>query len=457
MNVSLFDDIVSRFAPRLNRTLAITRQEYKERWKRVQRAMRVKGYDLAYACGSELDRSDVAWLAGVFDPIIERYGILIPSQGKPVVIAGSEGGHVIADCIKASGADLALLQEFQISDEDYRFARFEKLEDVVQRMVPIKPGKRQKIAIFSSSQFIPYDHVELFTGSFGGENVSFDVELLRRIKYEKSDRELKVLEAANIIADAAFLGMLSVLRPGVRELDVAAAGDYIMKKLGAGRTGFPTIVSSGTRGRSVLGPATNRIIKKGEFVSLGLSPSFNGYHGIMRRTAKVGAEWTKDEKLFMDALEGLYHTVFKATRQAAASNLPANHIDRKGKEYIAGKRLKTLDGKRMSPREPYTFIHNTGCSECQEGYGAVTPFVDKPLGKNVALMIDVAFMGFDAQGKLAFPIEYAVIEDCFWKRGKKIGVYNKIPLNVQALVGEELTGIPGDKINPYHKKMKEAG
>jgi Xaa-Pro aminopeptidase len=456
MREHTLDGIISHFNPHVDRSLTITRRDYKERWKTVQQAMKKKGYNLAYACGSELDRSDVAWLAGVYDPIIERYGILIPAEGKPVVVAGSEGGHVIADCTRASGVDLALLQEFQISDEDYRFAEFEKLEDVVSRMISAKPGKPTKIALFSSSQFIPYDHVELFEGRFGSENVVFDVDLLQRIKYEKSEKELEIIATANIIADAAFLGMLSVLKPGIRELDVAAAGDYIMKGLGAGRTGFPTIVSSGTRGRSVLGPATNRRIKKGEFVSMGVSPTFNGYHGIMRRTVKVGAERTKGEKAFMDALEGLYHAVFRATQLAAKSNLLANRIDKKGKEYLAKKKVSTLDGRRITPREPYTFIHNTGCSECQEGFGAVTPYTNEPLGKNVALMIDVAFMGFDSAGKLVFPIEYAVIEDSFWKKGKSVGVYNKIPLDVQDLAGKALIGVPKDKINPYYKKIQEA-
>jgi hypothetical protein len=65
-------------------------------------------------------------------------------------------------------------------------------------------------------------------------------------------------------------------------------------------------------------------------------------------------------------------------------------------------------------------------------------------------------MGFDATGKLAFPIEYAVIEDSFWKKGKRMGVYNKIPLDVQDLVGKAHTGVPRDKINPYYKKIQEA-
>jgi len=456
MNSKIFEDIIAVYEPQVNKTLEITRTEYRKRWETIQQAMKEKGYDLAYACGSELDRSDIAWLAGVFDPIIERYGILIPAIGKPVVVAGSEGGHVVADCIKTSGVDLALLHEYQISDEDYRFAKFEKLEDVVFKLAPFKPGKPIKIAVFSSSQFIPYDHVALLEGRFGSENVVYDVDLLRRIKYEKSEKELKIIAAANNTADAAFLGMLAVLKPGIRELDVAAAGDYIMKRLGAGRTGFPTIVSSGTRGRSVLGPATNRKIKKGEFVSLGISPTFNGYHGIMRRTVKVGTDWTREEKTFMDTLEGLYHTVIHAASQAAKRNLPSNTIDKKGKEYLEQMRIKTKNGKRLSPREPYTFIHNTGCSECQEGYGAVTPYTKEPLGTNVALMIDVALMGFDDQGQLVFPIEYAVIEDSFWKRGKQIGVYNQMPLNVQDLVGKRLPSLPKNTINPYHRRLEES-
>lgn len=455
MKLQVIEEIIEKAGPAIERGLEVSRKEYRERWQKVQLAMKEKGYDLTYACGSELDRSDIAWLAGVFDPIIERYGILVPARGTPVVLAGSEGGHVIKDCLKASGAEMALLREYQISDEDYRFARFERLEDVVARMVPHKPGKPTKIAIFSSSQFIPYDHINVFQGKFGAENTTFDVDLLRKIKYEKSLTELKIIGMANRIADASFLGMLAVLEPGVRELDVAAVGDYIMRRLGARRTGFPTIVSSGTRGRTVLGPATNRLIQKGEFVSLGISPTFNGYHGIMRRTVKAGMELTADEQAFMLALEGLYHQVVKAFREASEKDLASNFIDKRGKDYIERIKFTTRLGRLLHPREPYTFIHNTGCSECQEGYGAVTPYSNEPLGNQLALMVDVAFMGFDEKGDFIFPVEYAVIEDCFWKKGKRIGAFNRLPLNVQEFVGKEISSIPESKVNRYHRDLEE--
>jgi len=449
----VIERIIETWSPRVDRGLEISKKEYAGRWAKVQAAMRKKGYDLGYACGGELDRSDVAWLAGVFDPIIERYGILVPAEGKPVVVAGSEGGHVIEECVKVSGVEVALLREFQISDEDYRFAKFGTVEDVVGRLVPARPGRAPKIAVFSSAQFVPHDHIGILAGRFGGDNVVFDTDLLRRIKYEKTPAELELCGMANAVADAAFLGMLAALEPGVRELDLAAVADYIMKRLGARRTGFPTIVSSGTRGRTVLGPATNKVIRKGEIVSMGISPTFNGYHGIMRRTVKAGADWTFAERVFMETLEGLYHKVIRATAEAAKKGFPSSSIDRAGKKYLERTQIRNKKGEFMTPREPYTFIHNTGCSECQEGFGAVTPFTDEPLGKNVALMIDVAFMGFDERKDLVFPVEYAVVEDAFWKKGRAIGVYNRLPLSVQDFVGGERSDVPKSRLNPYFRAV----
>ena len=456
MMTPFIEAIIDRHAPEVDPGRVIGRAEYRARWASVQKVMAARGYDLLYACGSELDRSDAAWLAGIFDPIIERYAVLVPRAGTPLAVAGSEGGHVIEDCVRASGTGVALLREFQISDEDYRHARFDSLENVVGSLVPPRAGRPVRIAVASSGQFLPHDHALMLQGRFGADNVVFDTDLLRRLKYEKSPAELGLIGAAAAVADAAFLGMLAAVRPGARELDVAAVGDYIMKRLGAGRTGFPTIVSSGTRGRSVLGPATNRVIRKGEFVSLGVSPAFNGYHGVMRRTVKAGAERTFPEAQFFAALEGLYHAVMKATADAARRGRPSCRIDEAGKAYLQGVRLRDKRGRMAMPREPYTFIHNTGCSECQEGFGAVTPYTEEPLGRSAALMIDVAFMGFDEKKRLIFPVEYAVIEDGFWKSGGRTGVYNRMPLDVQDLAGRETIEVPRRRINPYFRSFESS-
>jgi len=431
-------------------SIQISRKEYEQRWKQLQESMATKGYDLLYVCGSELDRSDAAWLTGAYDPMIERYGVLLPIEGKPVILAGPEGGHVLEEAAERSGAEIVFLKEFQISDEDYRWAEFVTLDQLLSRMHISKYGK--KVAIASTPDFLPYDQFAVLQSCFGKDNVVFDAEILRLMKYEKSDTELAIMQEANKIADAAMRGMLAATVPGVTELQVASVGDFIMKSLGAGRTGFVTMVTSGERCYTVIGPATNKVIRRGEIVSLGVSPTFNGYHGVIRRTVRAGVKPDAKQEKFIKAVEGLYITVMEATKRAAKENLPSNYIDQEGKKYLEKLKVEALDGKLRSPHEPYTFIHNMGCSECQEGYGAVTPFTKNPLGNQVALALDAALVGFEKRGRPIFPVLYAVVEDAFWKKGSEIGVYNKLPLNVQHLVGN--TEPIGDNINPYHREFK---
>lgn len=439
-------EIIEQTRPEVDVNVLVTPAEYKQRWKRVQAKLKEKGYAVGYACGSEMDRSDIAWLAGVFDPIVERYGILIGVDGPPVILAGSEGGHVVEEAKERSGAEVSLLQEFQISDEDYRHTKFETMEGVLKKMGVAKNGKA---AIFASSEFVPYHHVVMLQSLFGSDNVSFDPLLLQRIKYEKTEKELAICHMSNVVSDAAFRAMLAVCVPGMTELQVAGAGDFVMKELGAGRQGFPTIVTAGERGYTIIGPATNNVIREGDIVSLGISGTFNGYHGIIRRTVRAGKAFSPDQLEFVRAVEGLYTTVIDATIAAAKTNAPSCTVDLKGKEYINNLKLKTLDGSFITPQEPYTFIHNAGCSEASEGYGAITSYTQNPIGERVTVMCDVALKGFIHKGKPLFNILYAVVEDSLWKCGQEVGVYNRPPINVQYLVGN--TEPLGKNINPYHK------
>ncbi len=70
--------IVDKAIGGIDFSVRVTGADFQRRWRTVQTAMKEKGYDLAYACGSEVDRSDVAWLAGFYDPIVERYAVLLP-------------------------------------------------------------------------------------------------------------------------------------------------------------------------------------------------------------------------------------------------------------------------------------------------------------------------------------------------------------------------------------------
>jgi Xaa-Pro aminopeptidase len=229
----IVDEIIEENSTSINRTIEVTRKEYESRWKQVQSSMASKGYDLLYACGSELDRSDIAWLSGAFDPMIERYGLILPLEGKPVILTGWEGAQVFYESVERSGAEIATLKEFQISDQDYRWANFVSFEKVLHQLG--LSGQDKKIVIASSPETLPYSHFLMIQRCSKMENIIFDPEVLSRAKYEKSDAELAIMQEANKIADAALRGMLAACVPGVTELQVASVGDMIMKALGAKR------------------------------------------------------------------------------------------------------------------------------------------------------------------------------------------------------------------------------
>jgi len=445
------DQIIDETLPSIDRSVQIAKKDFAERWKTVQDAMQQKGYDLLCFYGNEFERSDGAWLVGFFDPTIESYIVLIPSEGIPIILAGPEGGRVAEEAARRSGADIVLVRDFQIPEEEYRWVLLTEIDEVLNRYLGKGP---KRIAIGSSGTTIPYDLVLKLKDKFGINNIFFDQKLLQRIKYEKSDKELYIMQQANKIADAALRGMLAVLAPNLTELQAAGAGDYVVKELGGGRTGFSTIVTSGNRGYTLIGPATNKIIKKGEIVSLGVGPTFNGYNGVIRRTVRVGAKPTPEQRQFIRAVEELYVVVMEAVMVAAKDNLPSNYIDKQGRDYLQKLKLRTIKEGLVSPHETYSFIHNTGCSECQEGYGVVSFCTERPLGNKVALMIDVALTGFNEQGEQMFSVPYAVVENAFWKSGQTVGVYNKLSLNVQHLVGS--TEQIEEKLSPYEKEFRMA-
>ncbi|MFD6206718.1 M24 family metallopeptidase [Peribacillus sp. NPDC060253] len=115
--------------------------------------------------------------------------------------------------------------------------------------------------------------------------VSGIIENLRLIK---TSSEIKILKEAAAIADAAFTHILDFIRPGVTELDVSNELEFFMRKQGATSSSFDIIVASGIRSALPHGVATDKIIEKGDFVTLDFGAYFNGYVSDITRTLAVG-------------------------------------------------------------------------------------------------------------------------------------------------------------------------
>ena len=96
------------------------------------------------------------------------------------------------------------------------------------------------------------------------------------------------MRKAALLAGEVVEGVLKLIRPGVRETEIAAEIEYQMKKRGASGASFETIVASGPRGALPHARPTAKRLRKNELVVLDLGAILGHYCSDMTRTVHLG-------------------------------------------------------------------------------------------------------------------------------------------------------------------------
>lgn len=112
--------------------------------------------------------------------------------------------------------------------------------------------------------------------------------LIEKIRLIKTEQEINIIKVACEIADHAFTHILDFIKPGKTELEVSNELEFFMRQQGATQSSFDTIVASGLRSALPHGVATNKVIEKGDFVTLDFGALYNGYISDITRTVAVG-------------------------------------------------------------------------------------------------------------------------------------------------------------------------
>ncbi|MHA1337409.1 MAG: M24 family metallopeptidase [Promethearchaeota archaeon] len=411
--------IIRKYYYKINPKLEVPFEEFKRRQKAVIDALHLEGFDIGIVFSDEHYCGDVPYLGGNINISIEQVAGVIGKTGFHIV-AGLEGGYV---------------EEYPIEAE--------KLEDIIEAAADKKINEIKKIALLTPKQIIPASIIEYLYNIFGSEKVIDAHELYCKIKYEKSDIEMKLIEQASIIADAMMEAMISVIKPGMLETEVAAWGYFVARELGAEDDGFKVMVGANTANRTLIGPALNREIQEGDFVHLGVAPKRDGLNACVRRSVVVVSspdKLTEEQRFWFEFIEEAYKVAFFKFVDVAKKDLPGKEIEIAVNEFYKEKSgdisKKFGISVNLEKLKPYTCVHNTGYTECQEFYGAITLKTENTLGNQIAVMIDVALKGFGQtmDEKIIPNLEYIVIENTIGKFGRDIKTFSQLPLNCQYLV-----------------------
>lgn len=112
--------------------------------------------------------------------------------------------------------------------------------------------------------------------------------IVERLRFIKDPEEVAKIREAARIADEALKAVLPLLKPGVRESEIALELEIAMKRRGAEGLAFPTIVASGPRGSLPHGTASERMIAEGDLVTIDYGAVYQRYCSDATRTFAVG-------------------------------------------------------------------------------------------------------------------------------------------------------------------------
>jgi Xaa-Pro aminopeptidase len=430
---------VLRETPALDREYLAPCQEFLARVGRVNDSLARHGHTVGVVFSDEHYAGDVPYLGGNTNISIEQVAGVIGPNGFHVV-AGLEGGYVAEQLADRAGAIVHKVELLQLADEKYPI-RAERLEDVIGAAA----GKDvDHIALLTPRQVMPAGLVEYLEGLYGREGVVDAQELYYRVKYEKSEIEMRLIADASIIGDAMLRAMLAVLRPGRLETEVAAWGAWVGRMLGSERDGFQIMVGANTANRTLIGPALNRPILEGDWVHLGVAPKRDGLTACIRRSVIAvdsPKKVTPEQSYWFDLVEQGYQVGERSYREVASRQLPArlqeqSLVDffRERSEEISRRIGRQID---LASQKPYTGTHNSGYTECQEFFGAITLDSLEPLGQRIVTMLDVALRGIgDRWNDVVIPaFDFCVVENTLGKYGARVETLTKLPIHAQDLVG----------------------
>ena len=134
------------------------------------------------------------------------------------------------------------------------------------------------------------------------------VEQLRRVKDED---EIAIMVEAALVGCRLFEHILGFIRPGLREIEVAAELEYQARIMGAEAMSFETIVASGVRSALPHGRATTAPLPRRGFLTLDFGVILKGYCSDMTRTVHLGKP-RKDER-------HTYNSVLEAQQAGVAA------------------------------------------------------------------------------------------------------------------------------------------
>jgi Xaa-Pro aminopeptidase len=194
------------------------------------------------------------------------------------------------ECLLATDSRYSLAAQQTCPDVELLTERF-----LVPALGRVMVARGYRRVLFEAHEMTVACHQQLRTEATGVALAPFG-QIIEELRTVKDDAELSLLATACQISCRAFEELLPRIRPGLTERQLATAIERAMVDLGADGLAFDTIVASGPNGAIPHHSPGERLLERGDLVTIDFGARCGGYHADMTRTVSLGepAQWQRD-------------------------------------------------------------------------------------------------------------------------------------------------------------------
>lgn len=248
---------------------------------------------------------------------IERLRKVMQEQHLPAVLITNAYNRTYVSGFTGSSGYVLITLDRAILLTDFRYMtqapQQAKLFEVVEHKVKVMDAviellNQQGITQLGFEQGdVSYGDFLSYQAALPGIELLPTAKLVEGIRMVKDDAELQIMQEAADLADQTFSHILSYIKPGVKELDIALEIEMFIRKNGGTSTSFETIVASGERSALPHGKASDRVLQINEFVKLDFGAYYKGYCSDITRTVMLGKPTDKHKEIYDIVLEAQLH------------------------------------------------------------------------------------------------------------------------------------------------------
>lgn len=177
--------------------------------------------------------------------------------------------------------------------------------------------------------FITYDMLTKMQEALPGCMWIGTENIVEEIASIKDEGEMEKIRAAVKITDEVFAEVLKMVKPGVREIDLAAEVTYLHMKKGAEGNSFAPIIASGVNSALPHAGFTQKKIEAGDFLTFDMGCVYQGYCSDMTRTVVVGKSTDRHREIY-----GIVLKAQLAAIETCRGNMSGTELDKVARDII---------------------------------------------------------------------------------------------------------------------------